>query len=223
MRGERAGVRQRQEEEKGGVAAGFLNVRLHLTLPNHPPTTTHLRDPQSTECSRMCGMPVESPTGVRKTAPNVLFSSALTADMSSAPVFLWRYRATCESYSRTYCSRTSSKPCASFGARYSDGLILAGEVGACTAAAAERADAALRSGDAMAATGLMPRGEVRRTAAAGEAGRAASSGAAARGRRGEAGGVPVAAAAAAAVAEGARAAFEATCWVLFSVVLREGA
>ena len=48
----------------------------------------YLRDPQSTECSRMWGMPVELVGGVRRTTPKVLFSSSLQRDMSSAPVFL---------------------------------------------------------------------------------------------------------------------------------------
>lgn len=50
----------------------------------------YLRLPQSTECSRMCGTPLLSSTGVRSTAPKVLFSSSgETQEMTSAPVLSW--------------------------------------------------------------------------------------------------------------------------------------
>ena len=45
----------------------------------------YLRLPQSTECSRMWGVPLELATGVRKVTPNVLFSSSLTTEISWAP------------------------------------------------------------------------------------------------------------------------------------------
>ena len=44
-------------------------------------------DPHSTECSKMCGIPVELLGGVRNVTPNVLFSSSLLNDITSAPVF----------------------------------------------------------------------------------------------------------------------------------------
>ncbi len=50
----------------------------------------YLRDPQSTECSRMWATPVESDGGVAKLMPNTLFSSALRSEISSAPVATWR-------------------------------------------------------------------------------------------------------------------------------------
>jgi hypothetical protein len=46
--------------------------------------------PQSTLCSRMCGMPVLSLTGVRNTAPKVLFSSLFTTLISWAPAQVCR-------------------------------------------------------------------------------------------------------------------------------------
>ena len=39
--------------------------------------TGYLREPQSTECSRMWATPVESSGGVLKVMPNTLFSSSL--------------------------------------------------------------------------------------------------------------------------------------------------
>jgi hypothetical protein len=50
----------------------------------------YLREPPSTECSIMCGSPVESAGGVGKTAANTLFSSSFVSDNSSAPVFTCR-------------------------------------------------------------------------------------------------------------------------------------
>jgi hypothetical protein len=46
--------------------------------------------PQSTLCSRMWGMPVLSLTGVRNTAPKVLFSSLFTTLISWAPAQVCR-------------------------------------------------------------------------------------------------------------------------------------
>jgi len=45
----------------------------------------YFREPHSTECSRMCGMPLLFSTGVRSTTPNVLFSSLFASDITSAP------------------------------------------------------------------------------------------------------------------------------------------
>ena len=50
----------------------------------------YLRDPHSTECSRMWATPVESEGGVPKLTPNTLFSSVLMSEISSAPVSTWR-------------------------------------------------------------------------------------------------------------------------------------
>lgn len=57
---------------------------MHVLLLPTSTLPTHLL-PHSTLCSRMCGMPVLSLTGVRNTAPNVLFSSAFTTLISWAP------------------------------------------------------------------------------------------------------------------------------------------
>ena len=50
----------------------------------------YLRDPHSTECSRIWATPVESAGGVPKLTPNTLFSSALSSEINSAPVATWR-------------------------------------------------------------------------------------------------------------------------------------
>ena len=61
----------------------------------------YLREPHSTECSRMWGMPVELAGGVRRVTPKHLFSSSLLRLMTSAPVLVWRKKNTLESYSAT--------------------------------------------------------------------------------------------------------------------------
>ena len=68
----------------------------------------YLSEPQSTECSRTWGTPVESFTGVRNTTPNTLLSSSACAEMISAPDFVCRYVAALIVYSSTMSTRTSS-------------------------------------------------------------------------------------------------------------------
>eukprot|EP00961_Rhodomonas_salina_P289996 3918611-Rhodomonas_salina.1 len=70
--------------------------------------TGYLRDPHSTECSRMWGIPVESSGGVRKVIPKHLFSSGTVTDMISAPVFLCVKSSTLVPYSSTFSLRVSS-------------------------------------------------------------------------------------------------------------------
>src|SRR5262245_58735949 len=72
--------------------------------------TGYLREPLSTECSRMCATPVSSEGSVGNVTAKVLFSSWLTSDSTSAPVRLCRKRRAAVSNSGMDCSRTSSKP-----------------------------------------------------------------------------------------------------------------
>ncbi len=57
----------------------------HSPNPHRPTLMGYFLLPHSTLCSRMCGMPVLSSTGVRNTTPKVLFSSPLSTLISSAP------------------------------------------------------------------------------------------------------------------------------------------
>eukprot|EP00966_Prymnesium_polylepis_P245817 5686229-Prymnesium_polylepis.2 len=68
----------------------------------------YLREPHSTECSRMCGTPVSSVGRVLKLALNTLFSSSASIESTSAPVCLWRYSALVRPRSGTDSSRRSS-------------------------------------------------------------------------------------------------------------------
>mmetsp|Transcript_5534 Transcript_5534/g.20012 ORF Transcript_5534/g.20012 Transcript_5534/m.20012 type:complete len:204 (+) Transcript_5534:2845-3456(+) len=70
----------------------------------------YFREPHSTECSKMCGIPVLFSGGVRNVTPKHLFSSSFESDMTSAPVLRCLNRNAFASYSATYSSRTSSKP-----------------------------------------------------------------------------------------------------------------
>ena len=72
--------------------------------------------PQSTECSRMCGIPVEFDGGVRNVTPKDLFSSSFESDITSAPVFLCLNKNPFALYSGTNSSLMSSKPCKLLGA-----------------------------------------------------------------------------------------------------------
>ena len=72
-------------------------------------------EPHNTLCSKMCGMPFELSTGVRKTAPNVLFSSLLMSDMTSAPA-----RVQCTVLSAHSHNRIRTLLCVCSGILYSD-------------------------------------------------------------------------------------------------------
>ncbi|MNT40733.1 hypothetical protein D3C72_1770660 [compost metagenome] len=71
--------------------------------------TGYFRLPHSTECSRICAIPVESSGGVLKVMPNTLFSSSLTRLSTSAPVFLCRNSCAWLFTSAICASRLSSK------------------------------------------------------------------------------------------------------------------
>ena len=64
---------------------------------------------------------------MRNVTPNVLFSSSLDKDITSAPVFSCSNRNTLASYSATYSSRRSLNPC-----RFAGGFISTGARGAAT-------------------------------------------------------------------------------------------
>src|SRR5262249_33367809 len=71
--------------------------------------TGYLREPLSTECSRICATPVSSDGKVRNVTAKDLFSSRLVSDSTCAWVRLcWNRRAVVSS-SGMNCSRTSLK------------------------------------------------------------------------------------------------------------------
>eukprot|EP00966_Prymnesium_polylepis_P011693 268965-Prymnesium_polylepis.3 len=79
----------------------------------------YLSEPHNTECSRMCGTPVESVTGVGKTIPKTLLSSSACAEITSAPDLTWRYVTALILYSSTSSTLISSNAGCSAGGRSS--------------------------------------------------------------------------------------------------------
>ena len=59
-----------------------------LSISTNGSFTGKRREPQSTECSRMCGTPVSSLGRVLKLHEKTLFSSSASTERTSAPVTL---------------------------------------------------------------------------------------------------------------------------------------